>query len=157
MSVDHCALISPDLAEIEFRLRLTGVDRTFWRAIDSGSPAMLYNSKVALVSAELILADKTLLNRWFKAMATASGQPVPLARSALAQEIRQYQPPDVLITDEMTMLLDTVARFVEKGGSLAIRIKPEPPFGIDKISSFGTSGPDLVGLLGVTATLAPPS
>ena len=35
-------------------------------------------------------------------------------RANLAQEVRRYQPPGVLITEDMTKLLDTVARFVEQ-------------------------------------------
>ena len=62
----------------------------------------------------------------------------------------------MLITEDMTRLLDTVARFVEKGGTLTIEARPDPPFGIDKVRYLQTPGPDLVTLLGLSAAVAPP-
>ncbi len=156
LSVDRCALSSPDLAEVDFGFKFQGADSAFWEAADSGDLAGFYRSRIALGSARLVLADNSLLDRLFKAIALSSGQPEALARQAMAQQVRQYQPAGVLITEDMTKLLDTVARFVEKGGTLTVGLKPDPPFGLDKIGRLSTPGPDLIGLLGVTATLAPP-
>ena len=54
----------------------------------------------------------------------------------------------------MTKLLDTVARFVEKGGTLTIDAKPEPPVGIDRLRSLASPGADLVGVLGLSAAVS---
>ena len=70
-------------------------------------------------------------------------------------EMRRYQPAGVLISEDMTKLLDTVARFVEQGGTLTIDAKPEPPVDID-----GFELPDEArrrpgaALLGLSATLS---
>ena len=50
----------------------------------------------------------------------------------------------MLITQDMTQLLDTVARFVEQGGTLTFDAKPEPPLGIDRIDYLTSPGADLV-------------
>ena len=70
-------------------------------------------------------------------------------RNGFAQEVRRYQPPGMLITDDMTKLLDTVARFIESGGTLTLEAKPEPPIGIDKLAYLRRPGPDLVSMLGL--------
>jgi hypothetical protein len=77
-----------------------------------------------------------------------------VTRANLARDIRRYQPAGVLITEDLTKLLDTVARFVEQGGKLTFDAKPEVPFGIDKIRLLQNPGPDLVEVLGLSATLA---
>ena len=68
--------------------------------------------------------------------------------------MRRFQPPGVLITEDMTKLLDTVARFIETGGTLTLEAKPDPPIGIDKLEHFRRPGPDLVNMLGLGATLS---
>ena len=156
VSIDRCALSGTDLGEIDFSAKFQGADPLFWSAVDSGDLASLYRSNVVLASARLVLDDKSLLDRWFRAMALSSGQPGLAVRSAVAQEVRQYQPPGVLISEQMTKLLDTAARFVESGGTLTVELKPDPPLGVDKLGRLSTPGPDLVDILGVTATLAPP-
>jgi len=60
----------------------------------------------------------------------------------------------VLISEAMTRLLDTVARFVERGGTLTVEAKPEPPLGIEGLWSLGRPGADLVRLLGLSASLS---
>ena len=78
---------------------------------------------------------------------------VQAVRQAMAQEVRRYQPPGVLISEDMTKLLDTAARFVEIGGTLTLDLKPEQPLGMDKLGRLRTPGPDLVEMLGATASL----
>ena len=68
--------------------------------------------------------------------------------------MRRYQPPGILITDDLTKLLDTVARFIESGGTLTLEAKPETPLGIDKLAYLRRPGPDLVNMLGLSATLS---
>ena len=135
---------------------MQGADAAFWNAVDTGDPALLANSALAFGSARLVLADKTLLERSIRALSAYSGQPAPLVRAELAQEVRRFQPPGVLISEQMTRLLDTAARFVEKGGTLTVELKPDPPLGLDKLQRLMTPGFDLVDLLGVTASLVPP-
>ena len=101
-----------------------------------------------------MVADKSLLERGLKALATMTGQPVAATRANLAREMRRYQPSGVLITESMTQLLDTVARFVEHGGTLTIDAKPEPPVGFDKVDYLTSPGADLVSVLGLSATLS---
>jgi len=48
---------------------------------------------------------------------------------------------------------DTVARFIESGGTLTIEAKPDKPLGIDKLAYLRRPGPDLVDMLGLSATL----
>ncbi len=156
VSVGPCALVGTDLGEIDLDVEFAQADAPFWQALDGGDAALLARSKVALASAKLVLADKGLLERWLKAVATASGQTPAVARSRLAQQVRQFQPAGVLITDDMTKLLDTGARFVEQGGTLTVECKPDPPLGLRQLSALATPGPDLINLLGVTATQAAP-
>ena len=59
----------------------------------------------------------------------------------------------MLITDDLTKLLETVARFVEKGGTLTLDAKPDPPLGLDS-GLLRKPGPDLVSVLGLTATVS---
>ena len=72
----------------------------------------------------------------------------------LGREIRRFQPAGVLITQELSMLLDTVARFVEQGGTLTLEARPEPPLAVERIDYLMSPGADLVNALGLKATLA---
>lgn len=154
-SIDRCALTGADLGELQLTGKLVNADAIFWRAIDSGNAASLYGTKAALGEAKLMFADKGLLERTMKAIAAASAQTPSATRTNMAQEIRRYQPPNVLITEDMTKLLETVARFVEKGGTLTLDAKPDPPFGLDKVRYLQQPGPDLVNLLGLSASISP--
>jgi len=89
-----------------------------------------------------------------RGLAMASGKSPAVTRADLAAEIRRYAPPNVLITDDLTKLLETTARFVEQGGTLALEARPDPPLALDKIGMLMRPGPDLVDLLGLTATLS---
>ena len=154
LSIDRCMLAGPDLAEINFTGKLVHADDTFWKAIDEGDSLALARSKAALGAARLVIADKGLLERSLKAYSMSSGRTVPEMRALVAREVRQFQPSGVLITEELTKLLDTVARFVETGGTLTLDARPDPPVGLDKVSYFRIPGPDWVSLLGLSATLS---
>jgi hypothetical protein len=103
---------------------------------------------------KLVVADRGLVERSLKAVATTTGQTLPQVRADFAQEVRRFQPPGILISEELTKLLDTVARFIERGGTLTVEAKPEVPIGLDKIDYFSRPGPDLVNVLGLSATLS---
>jgi len=154
VEIERCALSGPDLGELNFTAKLVGADAAFWRAIDGGNIVSIYSSEAALADATLSLADKGLLDRGMRAIAAASGQAPAATRANMAAEIRRYQPPNVLITDDMTRLLETVAGFVERGGTLTLEARPDPPFGIARIGSMRQPGPDLVSLLGLTAKVS---
>jgi len=154
ISVDRCALSGPNLAEINFTGRIVGADEAFWQAIDDGDVVALYDSKAVLDSAKLVLADASLLERGLKALSATTGQPVSTTRANLARDIRRFQPSDVLITPTLTQLLDTVARFVEQGGTLTLNARPAPPLAIDRIDYLMSPGADLVEALGLSATLS---
>jgi hypothetical protein len=154
VSIDRCALSGPDLGELTLAFKLVNADKPFWTAIDDGNTFAILGSKVGLASAKVALVDHGLLDRGLKAVATTSGQLVVSVRNGFAQEVRRYQPPGILITDDLTKLLDTVARFIESGGTLTLEAKPETPLGIDKLAYLRRPGPDLVNMLGLTATLS---
>ena len=73
-------------------------------------------------------------------------------RANLARDIRRFQPAGLLITQSLTQLLEAVARFIEKGGTLTFDARPEPPLAIDRIDYLTSPGADLVSALGLTAT-----
>lgn len=152
--VGRCALTGPELAEIDFTFHLVQADPPFWQAVDEGDFSFLYGSKAALGAARLVVADKSLLDRSLRAIAAATGQPAATVRAEAAREIRRFQPAGVLITEDMTRLLDTVARFIERGGTLTVDARPNPPFGVDRLPYLATPGPDLVDVLGLSATLS---
>ena len=154
VTLDRCALVGPGLGEINLSGRVVGADEVFWHAIDDGDSLAFRDSQAALGSAQLVLADKSLLERSLRALASVTGQPVAATRANLARDIRRYQPSGVLISQSMTQLLDTVARFVEQGGTLTIDAKPEPPVGFDKLDYLTSPGADLVSVLGLSATLS---
>jgi hypothetical protein len=156
LTLDRCALVGPGLGEIDLSGRIAGADQPFWRAIDDGDFGALDESHAGLAAAQLVLADQSLLERGLKALSTVTGKPVSETRANLAGEIRRYQPADVLISEDMTKLLDTVARFVERGGTLTIDAKPDPPIDVEGVKPLLKPGADLVRLLGLSATLAPP-
>ena len=54
----------------------------------------------------------------------------------------------------LTQLLDTVARFIEQGGTLTLDARPEPPLAINRIDYLMSPGADLVDALGLSATLS---
>ncbi len=54
----------------------------------------------------------------------------------------------------MTQLLDTVARFVEQGGTLVVEAKPEPPVGFDRLEYLLNPGADLVSASGPEGDVA---
>ncbi|MDP1963655.1 MAG: hypothetical protein Q8K93_15800 [Reyranella sp.] len=154
VTIDRCALTGPDLAEINLTGRIIGADEAFWHAVDDGDFAAFYESKAALASARLVLADRSLLERALKALATTTGQPVPATRANLARDIRRFQPAGVLITQGLEQVLDSTARFVEQGGTLTFDARPDPPLAIDRIDYLTSPGADLVNALGLSATLA---
>lgn len=153
-NLERCALVSPGLGEIDLSGRIIGADQAFWDALDEGDTLTLLDSSAALGSARLVVADKSLLERGLKALSTTTGQPVATTRANLARDIRRYQPTGMLISQSFTQLLDTVARFVEQGGTLVIDAKPEPPLGFDKFEYLTSPGADLVSVLGLSATLS---
>lgn len=154
VSVDRCALTGSELGEITLSTKLVGADAAFWRAVDDGDTLALLHTKAGLSGAKLVVADRGLVERSLRAVATTSGQPLANVRAGFAQEVRRFQPPGVLITEDMTKLLDTVARFIETGGTLTIEAKPDAPIGMDKLEYLRRPGPDLVNVLGLSATLA---
>jgi hypothetical protein len=155
VAIERCALTGDDLGELNLTGRLVNADALFWRALDSGNAAELNGTRTALGEAKVVLADKGLLDRSMRAISATSGQSSSATRANMAREIRRYQPPNVLITDDMTKLLETVARFVEKGGTLTLDALPDPPFGLDKVRYLQQPGPDLLSLLGLTASVKP--
>jgi hypothetical protein len=153
LTLDRCALVSPGLGEIELSARVINADAIFWNALDESDLPALQDSTAALGTARLVLADKSLLERSLRGFAAATGQPVATLRAAWAREVRRYQPSGVLISQSMTQLLDTIARFVEQGGTLVVEAKPDPPVGFDRWEYLLNPGADLVSLLGLKATL----
>ncbi|HTR86926.1 MAG TPA: hypothetical protein VMI56_20770 [Reyranella sp.] len=154
LTVSRCALTGPELGVLSLDAKYIQADDAFWRAIQGGDFLQIYRSKVALASAKLALADKGLLTRGMRALGTMTGQSEAATRAKIAEQVRRFQPAGLLITDDLTKLLETVARFVEKGGTLSLDAKPEPPLGMDKLGILARPGPDLVSLLGLTATLS---
>ncbi len=154
LAVEQCALVGPGLGEIDFSAQLVNADAAFWQAIDEGDLDGLQMSSAALGSAKLVVADKSLLERSLKALSTVTGQPVARTRANLANEIRRYSPPGVLISESMTRLLDTVSQFIERGGTLTIDARPDPPVDLDRFTYLIRPDADLVSGLGLTATLS---
>ncbi len=154
VTVGDCRLQGPDLAEVSFEARASNADETFWRAIDEGDPFALLGTSAVLSSAKLVVADKGLLQRGMQAMGMMGGKGAAGARAALATEIRRFQPPGVLITQDMSTLLDTVARFVEQGGTLTLEARPQPPIGLEGLDYLTRPGADLLSALGLKATLS---
>jgi hypothetical protein len=152
--IERCALSGPELGELAFGAKLVGADARFWQAIDNGNMLAVYGTKAAFAEATLTLADKGLLDHGSRGLAMASGKSPAVARAELAGEIRRYAPPNVLITEDLTKLLETTARFIEQGGTLALQARPDPPLALDKLSALMRPGPDLVSLLGLTATVS---
>ncbi len=153
LEIDNCAFKSPGLADAAFGAKLVGADEIFWRALDSGDATAMIGTKAALGSVKVVVRDDTLRDRLLKIYADSTTQGVASARAQVALEVRRFQPTGVLITDELTKLLDTVARFVERGGTLTVAAKPEPPLTVDRIGYLTSPGPDLVDVLGLSATL----
>ena len=154
ITLDRCTLSGPELADINLMGRVTGADESFWHAVDEGDSVALYDTKAVLLSGRLVLADHGLLERGLKAFAATTGQQVSAVRTNLARDIRRLQPAGVLITQGLTQLLETSARFVEQGGTLTFDARPEPPLAIGRIDYLTSPGADLVNALGLTATLS---
>ena len=154
VSIDRCALSGAELGEIDLSAKLVGADAAFWRAVDDGDGSALLASKAGLGAARLAIVDRGLVERSLRAAAVTTGQPLAAVRAGVAQEIRRFRPPDVLITEDMTKLLDTVARFIESGGTLTLEARPDTPIRLDRLDYFRRPGPDLVNALGLGATLS---
>ena len=152
--VENCSLGGRDLADVSLAAQVIDTDDEFWRALDEADFFALLGTKAALKSAKLIVADKSLLQRSLQAKSRLSGQPAAAERAALAAEIRRYQPPGVLITQDLSKLLDSIARFVEQGGTLTVEAAPQPALGLEKIDYLLKPGADLVNALGLTATVS---
>jgi len=154
LKVEDCQLDAPGLVDISLVAQVVDIDDEFWRSIDEGDPFGLLGTRAALASARLAVADKSLLQRSLQARARLSGQPLGAERTALATEVRRYQPPGVLITQDLSKLLDAVARFVEQGGTLTLDARPQPALGLEKLDYLLKPGADLVNALGLTATVS---
>lgn len=144
LSVERCALLGPAFGEVDLTARFVEVDAIFWNAFDDDDVDALVDSRIALDGAQLKIADRGIIELASKAL--------PIPRPAAAQEIRRFQPPGVLISQDLTNLLDTVARFVEAGGTLAIDAKPPSPIALNTAGSLFRRGSDLVGVLGLSAS-----
>ena len=154
VTLENCRLSGPELADVSMAAQVVDTDDEFWRALDEADFFALLGTKAALKSAKLVIADKSLLQRSLQAKSRLSGQPAAAERAALAAEIRRYQPPGVLITQDMSKLLDSIARFVEQGGTLTVEAAPQPALGLEKIEYLLKPGADLVNALGLTATVS---
>ncbi len=155
IAIDDCTLQAAGLATIRLALRIVNGDEALWHALDEGDLLLLSDSGAGLASARVVAVDQSLLERSARAVAAMTRQPLtPAIRAGWAREVRRYQPPGIMISQAMTQLLDTVARFVEQGGTLTIEAKPERPVGLDRFDYLAGPGADLVSALGVTATLA---
>jgi hypothetical protein len=154
LKFEGCKLSGQDLAEISLTAQVIDTDDEFWRAIDEADLFGVLGTKAALSSARLVIADKSLLQRSLQAKARLSGQTLAAERAALAAEIRRFQPPGVLITQDMSKVFDAVARFVEQGGTLTLDAMPQPALGLEKIDYLLKPGADLVNALGLTATVS---
>jgi hypothetical protein len=154
MGFGPCKLVGVGLGEVEIGGRIVRADAPFWRAFDDGDLAALGESKAGLGSAKLVLADKSFLERALKALSLTTGRSVAETRDGLAQEIRNYQPPDVMISQDLTKFLDTLARFVEQGGTLTVDAKPEQPLDLGRLQALLRPGADVVGALGLTASVS---
>jgi hypothetical protein len=155
ITVDRCAVAGPDLGEVNLSLKVVGADAPLWVAIDEGNSFAMLGTKAGFGNARLVVTDRGLVERTVKAMATLRGQPPAALRAGMVQDIRRFQPPGILITEDLSKLLDTVAKFVERGGTLTVDAKPPSPIGLDKAPYFARPGPDLVEVLGLSATLSP--
>ena len=118
----------PRLGEIDLRCKLVRADPPFWQAIDEGNSLALLRSKAGLGSARIVVVDRGLVERSVKGLATTTGQAPAAVRTAFAQEIRRYQPPGVLITEDISKLLDTAAGFIKRGGTFTLEAKPPKPY-----------------------------
>ncbi len=154
LSLDRCTLTGADLGEVGLTGKLVNADAALWDALDSGDAWNIARTKAGLGAARLVIADKGLVERSMRALSITTAQNLAATRANVAAEIRRYQPPNVMITEDMTRLLDTVAKFVEQGGTLTVDARPDPPLGVDKLRYLARPGPDLVNLLGLTATLS---
>ena len=105
ISVDRCALDGPELGEVNLSMKVVGADAAFWEAVDEGNTLALQRTKAGLGGARLVVVDRGLVERSLRAAATTSGQPLAAVRAGVAQEVRRFQPPGVLITEDMTKLL----------------------------------------------------
>lgn len=154
LTVDRCAVTARDLAEIDFAMKVIDADEMFWRVLDDGDLFNIYSSRAAIGGARLVLSDRSLIERAFRALGTTTGQPMADLRRQFAQEVRRFQPAGVLITEDLTRMLDTVGRFVEQGGTLTVEARPDPAFALERVGYLLTPGPDLVTMLGITARLS---
>jgi hypothetical protein len=59
-----------------------------------------------------------------------------------------------MISQDLTKFLDTLARFVEQGGTLTIDAKPEQPVDLGRLQALMRPGADVVGALGLSASLS---
>ncbi len=151
LEVGKCLLNSPGLAEASFTARIVDGDAAFWQAFDRGDMLTLTDSKAALGSMELVVRDDSLLSRLVKLYGDTSGQDAAAARRQLAAEVRRFAPTDVLITEDLSKILDAVARFVERGGTLTVTAQPETPLTFERLFALPGNGPDLVDILGLKA------
>ena len=149
-----CKLTGAGLGEVEASGRIVRGDPPFWRGVDDGDVVALGESKAALGSAKLVVVDKSFLERGLKLLSTYGGRSVVETRKNLAQEIRNYQPTDVMISQDLTKFLDTLARFVEQGGTLTVEAKPEQPLDVARLQALLQPGADVVAALGLTASLS---
>lgn len=154
LKIEDCRLSGPGLAEISLTGQIIETDGEFWRVLDEADLFALLGTKAALQSAKLVIADKSLLQRALQAKARLGGRSAAAERAALAAEIRRYQPPGVLITQDMSKLLDSVARFVEQGGTLTLEAAPQPALGLEKLDYLLKPGADLVNALGLTGMVS---
>lgn len=145
LTFERCALAGPAIGEVDFTAKFVKVDEHFWKGIDENILLPLFLSAISVDSARLNITEKGILDLSLKALS--------LSRSAAAREIRRFQPPGILISRDMTALLDTVADFVESSsGILTIDAKPTSPVELKSVSRLFNRSTDIVSRLGLSAS-----
>lgn len=147
LAFERCSLAGPAIGEVDFTAKIVEVDEHFWKGIDENIFLPFYLSAISVDSARLNITDKGIVDLSLKALS--------LSRSVAAREIRRFQPPGILISQDMTALLDTVAGFVESSSRiLTIDAKPTSPIGLKSFGRMLNRSTDIVSRLGLSASLS---
>lgn len=147
---------APAAAIIDFSLAADGLEiNALAAALDAdASDAAL--GLVRLKSATLKLRDEVMLDAFFDLAALEAGGAGKDMRAAAPALVRLAGVQAAVAAPAARGYFDAIASFVEKGGSLTIKVNPQQPMSLTELGQRGASGPDaMVQSLGVEVTHTP--
>ncbi len=147
---------APAAAIIDFALTADGLEIDALAAALDENDADAISGLVRLKSASINVRDEVMLDAFFDLAALQAGGTGKDVRAAAPALVRLAGVQAAVASPSARGYFDAIATFVEKGGSLSIKVNPQEPMRLKDLEDRGRAGPEaVVQALGVDVTHTP--